>query len=111
MQGDILGAAAMGVCNILCLSGDGVQSGDHPEAKPVFDMDQDFDLEGHVAASHDQLVDDGNNNMNNANNDCAEEEQMGMNVENDEEGEFYDENLENDHDIWAQFARDNAHQY
>lgn len=39
MQGDILGAAAMGVCNILCLSGDGVQSGDHPEAKAVFDMD------------------------------------------------------------------------
>jgi methylenetetrahydrofolate reductase (NADPH) len=39
MQGDILGAAAMGVCNILCLSGDGVESGDHPEAKPVFDMD------------------------------------------------------------------------
>jgi methylenetetrahydrofolate reductase (NADPH) len=39
MQGDILGAAAMGVCNVLCLSGDGVQSGDHPEAKPVFDMD------------------------------------------------------------------------
>jgi methylenetetrahydrofolate reductase (NADPH) len=39
MQGDILGAAAMGVCNILCLSGDGVQSGDHPEAKSVFDMD------------------------------------------------------------------------
>ena len=39
LQGDILGAAAMGVCNILCLSGDGVQSGDHPEAKPVFDMD------------------------------------------------------------------------
>ena len=39
MQGDILGAAAMGVCNILCLSGDGVQSGAHPEAKPVFDTD------------------------------------------------------------------------
>jgi methylenetetrahydrofolate reductase (NADPH) len=39
MQGDILGAAAMGVSNILCLSGDGVQSGDHPGAKPVFDMD------------------------------------------------------------------------
>lgn len=39
MQGDLLGAAAMGVCNVLCLSGDGVQSGDHPEAKPVFDMD------------------------------------------------------------------------
>ena len=39
LQGDALGASAMGVANILCLSGDGVQSGDHPEAKPVFDMD------------------------------------------------------------------------
>jgi methylenetetrahydrofolate reductase (NADPH) len=39
MQGDILGAAAMGVCNIMCLTGDGVQSGDHPQAKPVFDLD------------------------------------------------------------------------
>ncbi len=38
MQGDILGAAAMGVTNVLCLSGDGVQAGDHPEAKPVFDL-------------------------------------------------------------------------
>lgn len=39
IQGDILGGAAMGVCNILCLTGDGVQSGDHPQAKPVFDLD------------------------------------------------------------------------
>jgi methylenetetrahydrofolate reductase (NADH) len=39
MQGDVLGASAMGVSNILCLTGDGVQSGDHPQAKPVFDMD------------------------------------------------------------------------
>ena len=39
IQGDILGGAAMGVTNILCLSGDGVQTGDHPEAKPVFDLD------------------------------------------------------------------------
>ena len=39
IQGDVLGAAAMGVSNILCLSGDGVQTGDHPEAKPVFDLD------------------------------------------------------------------------
>lgn len=39
MQGEILGGAAMGVCNILCLSGDGVQCGDHPQAKPVFDLD------------------------------------------------------------------------
>jgi len=39
IQGDILGGAAMGVCNMLCLSGDGVQAGDHPQAKPVFDLD------------------------------------------------------------------------
>jgi len=39
IQGDILGGAAMGVANMLCLSGDSVQSGDHPQAKPVFDLD------------------------------------------------------------------------
>ena len=39
IQGDVLGAAAMGVCNILCLTGDGVQVGDQPEARPVFDLD------------------------------------------------------------------------
>lgn len=39
IQGDILGGAAMGVCNMLCLTGDGVQVGDHPQAKPVFDLD------------------------------------------------------------------------
>ncbi len=39
IQGNVLGAAAMGVNSILCLTGDGVQAGDQPEAKPVFDMD------------------------------------------------------------------------
>jgi len=39
IQGDILGGAAMGVCNVLCLTGDGVQAGDHPQAMPVFDLD------------------------------------------------------------------------
>ena len=39
IQGDVLGASAMGVANILCLTGDGVANGDHPEAKPVFDLD------------------------------------------------------------------------
>ena len=39
MQGDILGASALGIKNVLCLTGDGVQTGDHPEAKPVFDLD------------------------------------------------------------------------
>ena len=39
IQGDILGGAAMGVCNLLCLTGDGVQAGAHPQALPVFDLD------------------------------------------------------------------------
>ena len=39
IQGDVLGAAAMGVASVLCLSGDDVSVGDHPEAKPVFDLD------------------------------------------------------------------------
>ena len=39
IQGDVLGAAAMGVNNLLCLTGDGVAVGDHPAAKPVFDLD------------------------------------------------------------------------
>jgi methylenetetrahydrofolate reductase (NADPH) len=39
IQGDLLGGAAMGVSNVLCLTGDGVQAGDHPDAKPVFDLD------------------------------------------------------------------------
>ena len=39
IQGDVLGAAAMGVSNILCLTGDGVGVGDQPGAKPVFDLD------------------------------------------------------------------------
>jgi 5,10-methylenetetrahydrofolate reductase len=39
IQGNVLGVAALGVGNVLCLSGDGVQAGDHPDAKPVFDLD------------------------------------------------------------------------
>ncbi|MDA3895082.1 MAG: methylenetetrahydrofolate reductase [Desulfobacteraceae bacterium] len=39
MQGDILGAYAHGVRNILCLSGDHQQFGDHPQSKGVFDID------------------------------------------------------------------------
>src|SRR5262245_22379485 len=39
LQGDLLGAAAMGVRNVLCLTGDDVSAGDQPEAKRVFDLD------------------------------------------------------------------------
>lgn len=38
IQGDALGAAALGIENVLCITGDGVQAGDHPGAKPVFDL-------------------------------------------------------------------------
>jgi methylenetetrahydrofolate reductase (NADPH) len=39
IQGDLLGAAAMGVRNVLCITGDDVTAGDQPEAKRVFDLD------------------------------------------------------------------------
>jgi len=39
IQSDILGAAALGINNILCLSGDHQKFGDHPGAKNVFDID------------------------------------------------------------------------
>ena len=39
IQGDVLGAAAMGVRNLLCLTGDDTSVGDQPEAKRVFDFD------------------------------------------------------------------------
>ena len=39
LQSDILSAAAFGIENILCLTGDHTKLGDHPQAKPVFDLD------------------------------------------------------------------------
>ena len=39
LQSDLLGAAALGIDNILCLTGDHTKMGDHPGAKPVFDLD------------------------------------------------------------------------
>lgn len=39
IQGDLLAAAALGVKNLLCLTGDGIANGDDPGAKPVFDLD------------------------------------------------------------------------
>lgn len=39
LQSDLLSASAFGIRNILCLTGDYVTDGDHPEAKPVFDLD------------------------------------------------------------------------
>lgn len=39
LQSDLLNAYVMGVENVLCLTGDYVTLGDHPDAKPVFDLD------------------------------------------------------------------------
>jgi methylenetetrahydrofolate reductase (NADPH) len=39
MQADILGAAALGLGNLLCITGDHTAVGDHPQAKSVFDLD------------------------------------------------------------------------
>jgi 5,10-methylenetetrahydrofolate reductase len=39
LQSDLLSAAALGIENVLCLTGDHMSMGDHPQARPVFDLD------------------------------------------------------------------------
>jgi methylenetetrahydrofolate reductase (NADPH) len=39
LQGELMGAAALGIRNLLLLRGDDPTAGDQPEAKPVFDLD------------------------------------------------------------------------
>ena len=39
LQADLLGAAALGVHNVVCMTGDDVSVGDHPEARPLYDID------------------------------------------------------------------------
>jgi len=39
LQSDVLGASALGIRNILVMTGDHPKFGDHPEARPVFDLD------------------------------------------------------------------------
>jgi len=39
LQADLLGAAALGVRNVCLMTGDDVAAGDHPEAKPIYDLD------------------------------------------------------------------------
>lgn len=39
LQSDLLGASALGIENVLILSGDHPAIGDHPGAKPVYDLD------------------------------------------------------------------------
>jgi methylenetetrahydrofolate reductase (NADPH) len=49
LQSDLLGAAALGIENLLLLSGDHARFGDHPQARSVFDLDSVQLL--HAAAS------------------------------------------------------------
>lgn len=39
LESDLLSAAMFGIENLLCLTGDHTKLGDHPQAKPVFDLD------------------------------------------------------------------------
>jgi len=39
LQADLMGAHALGIHNILALTGDPVKAGDHPQAKAVFDLE------------------------------------------------------------------------
>src|SRR5215472_3516830 len=39
LQGDLLGALAFGIRNLLVITGDDPKTGDQPDAKPVFDLD------------------------------------------------------------------------
>jgi len=55
MQSDILGAAALGLKNLLCLTGDHQKFGNHPGSKGVFDMDS-IQLLGMVKSMRDELI-------------------------------------------------------
>lgn len=39
LQADLMGATALGIHNILALTGDPVKAGDHPTARPVFELE------------------------------------------------------------------------
>ena len=39
LQSELLSASVLGIDSVLCLTGDYITVGDHPEAKPVFDLD------------------------------------------------------------------------
>jgi methylenetetrahydrofolate reductase (NADPH) len=39
LQSELVGASALGVRNISCMTGDDVSAGDHPEARPIWDLD------------------------------------------------------------------------
>jgi 5,10-methylenetetrahydrofolate reductase len=62
LQSELLNASGLGIRNILCLTGDHVFLGDHPDAKPVFDLDSVSLLS--VAQKLNRGVDMGGNTLN-----------------------------------------------
>ena len=54
LQSDLLGASLLGIRNVLCLTGDHPIHGDHPGAKPVYDLDsvQLIALANRIASGH-----------------------------------------------------------
>ena len=61
LQSELLGAAMLGIDNILCLTGDHTTLGDHPGAKPVFDLDSVSLL--HTVCQLEKGVDLGGNEL------------------------------------------------
>jgi len=61
LQSELLGAAMLGIENILCLTGDHTKMGDHPGAKPVFDLDSVSLL--HTACQLEKGLDLGGNEL------------------------------------------------
>lgn len=69
LQADLLGAAALGVENVVFMGGDPPATGDHPDAKPVFDVYSSIMLE--AAASMQAGRDMAGNALSGAPHFCA----------------------------------------
>lgn len=61
LQSDLLSAAMFGIDNVLALTGDHTKLGDHPQAKPVFDLDSVSLL--HTMSTLEKGVDLGGNEL------------------------------------------------
>jgi len=64
LQADLMGASALGIHNILALTGDPIKAGDHPKARGVFDLEsvrllQVIDKLNHGLDCNDQSLSDG----------------------------------------------------
>ncbi|MDP8216172.1 MAG: methylenetetrahydrofolate reductase [Candidatus Kaelpia imicola] len=62
IQSELLGASILGVKNVLALTGDAIENGDHPQAKAVFDIDSVQLLD--ITAGLNKGVDSSGNKLN-----------------------------------------------